>query len=299
MPTETRSNNRSYPAITCTPKRLPPNLRVQAAQKAVQINPVNHAPVQRLSSIIPGFIAQPEHIAVVTTKYWGVKGIRLTVGFLDNPEDALRSRIIQHMNAWNSTANAVFVETLGQAQVRIARQGGPNGGYWSYLGTDITSIEADQPTMNLEGFTMDTPESEFHRVVRHETGHTMGFPHEHMRQELVDKIDPDKAIKFFGDTQGWSPQEVRQQVLTPLEESSLLGTPTADPNSIMCYQIPGSITKDGQPIVGGLDIDLSDFTFAEQIYPKLINAFSVKPDSARSAGSGGQGATVLEFWPES
>jgi len=122
--------------------------------------------------------------------------------------------------------------------------------------------------MNLEAFTMATPESEFHRVVRHETGHTMGFPHEHMRRELVNKIDPDKAIAFFGQTQGWSRQEVIAQVLTPLEESSLLGTAHADPNSIMCYQIPGSLTKDGKPIVGGLDIDSQDFAFAAKIYPK-------------------------------
>jgi hypothetical protein len=291
MPNQVRSNGHPYSVITCTPKRLHPSLRIQAAQKAVQINPVNHAPVQRLSSVIPGFIALPEHIAVLTTKYWGAQGVRLTVGFLDGPEAALRSRILQHMNAWNATANALFVETLGQAQVRIARQGGPNGGYWSFLGTDILSIEADQPTMNLEGFTMDTPESEFHRIVRHQTGHTMGFPHAHLRQELVDHIDPEKAIKFFGQTQGWSPEEVRQQVLTPLEESSLLGTPTADPNSIMCYQIPGSITKDGQPIVGGLDIDLSDFVFAEKIYPKVITGLSVKASSAAaSAGSGAEGA---------
>ena len=182
----------------------------------------------------------------------------MTVSFLDGPEAALRSRILQHMNAWNATANALFVETSGQAQVRIARQDGLNGGFWSFLGTDILSIEADQPTMNLEGFTMDTPESEYHRVVRHETGHTMGFPHEHMRKELVDKIDPEKAIEFFGRTQGWSPDEVRQQVLTPLETSSLLGTPTADPNSIMCYQIPGSITKDGQPIVVSHSVPLGE-----------------------------------------
>jgi hypothetical protein len=298
MPSKTQSTSHPYSPLTCTPKRLDPSLRIQAAQKAVQINPINHAPVQRLSSVIPGFVALPEHIAVVTTKYWGAQGVMLTVGFLDGPEAALRSRILQHMNAWSATANVVFVETLGQAQVRIARQDGLNGGFWSFLGTDILSIEADQPTMNLEGFTMDTLESEFHRVVRHETGHTMGFPHEHMRQELVDKIDPAKAIEFFGRTQGWSPEEVRQQVLTPLEESSLLGTPTADPNSIMCYQIPGSITKDGQPIVGGLDIDPSDFTFAQSIYPKVITGFSVKKSSAAaSAGSGdeGGGATVLEF----
>jgi hypothetical protein len=265
---------------------------LQAAQKAAQINPVNYAPVHRLSMVIPGFIAQPEHIAVLTTKYWGAQGVRLTVGFLDNPEAALRNHILEHMNAWSTTANVLFVETAGQAQVRIARQDGANGGFWSFLGTDILSIEDDQPTMNLEGFTMETLESEFHRVVRHETGHTMGFPHEHMRQELVDKIDPEKAIEFFGDTQGWSPEEVRQQVLTPLEKSSLLGTPDADPNSIMCYQIPGSITRDGQPIVGGLDIDPSDFAFAAKIYPKPITASAATSVDSAAVGVG---ATVLDF----
>ena len=125
--------------------------------------------------------------------------------------------------------------------------------------------------MNLEAFTMNTPESEFHRVVRHETGHTLGFPHEHMRKALVALIDPDKAIAYFMETQGWSEAEVRAQVLTPLEESSLLGT-TPDPKSIMCYQIPGEITKSGKPIVGGTDISPLDFSFVSTIYPKQKSA---------------------------
>jgi hypothetical protein len=53
-------------------------------------------------------------------------------------------------------------------------------GYWSYLGTDIRLIPWNRPTMNLQGFTMNTSESEYKRVVRHETGHTLGFPHEHI-----------------------------------------------------------------------------------------------------------------------
>ena len=127
---------------------------------------------------------------------------------------------------------------------------------------------------------MSTPESEYHRVVRHETGHTLGFPHEHMRKLLVDKIDPAKAIAFFERTQGWSEEEVRQQVLTPLEESSLLGT-TPDPKSIMCYQIPGELTKDGKPIIGGEDIDASDAGFAAKIYPK--KGTPVKPKTKAKA----------------
>jgi hypothetical protein len=96
----------------------------------------------------------------------------------------------------------------------------------------------------------------------------------------VDKIDPAKAIAFFERTQGWSEEEVRQQVLTPLEESSLLGT-TPDPKSIMCYQIPGEITKDGKPIIGGKDIDASDAGFAAKIYPK--KGTPVKPKTKAKA----------------
>src|SRR5438128_4034233 len=259
--------------IVCTPKSLPKNLLVSAARKAVEINPANHPSSAHIARALAGMPAAPARIAVLIGKRWHTAGVRLTVGFLDNPPADLRARIIAHMNAWAKTANVQFTETKTDPQVRIARASSPPdvSGYWSYLGTDILSIPAHEPTMNLEAFTMHTPESEFHRVVRHETGHTLGFPHEHMRRELVQKIDPDKAIAIFGTTQGWTPEEVRQQVLTPLEDSSLLGTTHADPHSIMCYQIPGNLTKDHKPIVGGLDIDSRDYAFAKSIYPKAVH----------------------------
>jgi len=252
--------------IVCLPKRLPRNLWVSAAQTASEINPLNHPPINRLMLVAKGFSPTKQNIAVLTTKYWGNKGVNLTVGFLDNPPKDLRSRIDVHMNAWNETANVQFVQTSTDPQVRIARL--PGDGHWSYLGTDVLSIAKKETTMNLDSFTMNTPESEYRRVVRHETGHTLGCPHEHMRRALVNLIDPQKAIAFFGQTQGWDPAMVRAQVLTPLEESSLLGTAQSDPNSIMCYQIPGIITKKGKPIVGGRDIDKSDSTFMASIYPK-------------------------------
>ena len=258
------------PAIVCLPKPLPKKLIISAAEKATEINPLNHPPINRLIGVVENFVPDKMSIAVMTKKYWGVKGVKLTVGFLDNPPADLRARILSHMNAWSKTANVTFVQTQTDPQVRIART--PGDGYWSYLGTDILSIDKNEPTMNLESFTMQTPESEFHRVVRHETGHTLGSPHEHMRRELVKLIDVNKAIDFFGITQGWSPEMVKQQVLTPIEEGSLRGTAHADPNSIMCYQIPGQITKSGQPIIGGSDIDKSDFSFMALIYPKLKSA---------------------------
>ncbi len=259
-----------YPILVCTPRQPPEHLVVPAAQTAARVNPLNHPPPQVVARALgPGPIS-PERIAVLVDRKWPATGVKLTVGFLDDPPTDLRKRILLHMNAWAKTANVTFTEARTDPQVRIARASAPEevAGYWSYLGTDVLHIPKGKPTMNLQEFTMATPESEYHRVVRHETGHTLGFPHEHMRRELVEKIDPEKAIEYFGRTQGWSPDEVRAQVLTPIEESSLLGTPHADPRSIMCYQIPGFLTKDGKPIVGGKDIDAKDYAFAGSIYPK-------------------------------
>ncbi|MGA8600321.1 MAG: hypothetical protein WB663_02830, partial [Beijerinckiaceae bacterium] len=52
--------------------------------------------------------------------------------------------------------------------------------------------------------------------------------------------------------------------------ASLWGTDRFDQNSIMCYQLPGTITKDGQPILGGYDIDESDLAFMAKVYPKTL-----------------------------
>ncbi|MEO6214803.1 MAG: M12 family metallopeptidase [Sphingomonas sp.] len=254
--------------IACTPKGLDPSMRLHAAENAISVNPLNRAPVERLMKVMPGLTVVHPYIAVLTSKRWMTGGVDLSVSFLDNPDQALRERILYHMNAWSETANVRFRETGESGQVRIARAGGQQGGYWSYLGTDILLIDGAEQTMNLEGFTMNTRDEEFYRVVRHETGHTLGFPHEHMRGELVEEIDREKAITYYMATQGWSREEVIAQVLTPIEESSLLGTAHADPHSIMCYQIPAQLTLHGDAIPGGADIDSSDKAFAAACYPK-------------------------------
>lgn len=253
----------------CQPIELDESERIAAAQKAIEVNPLNAPQAAHLAAL--GFTPSPSQLAVMTSKFWGAGGVHLTVGFMDNPPAELRARLLLHMNAWSKTANVRFVESNVNPQVRIARGGATAtrpGGFWSNLGTDVLLIPANTQTMNLEGFTMSTPESEFHRVVRHETGHTLGFPHEHLRRELVARIDVKKAIAFFERTQHWNEQKVRAQVLTPIEDAALLRTRVADQLSIMCYQLPGEIMKDGRPIIGGLDIDPTDFAFAAQVYPK-------------------------------
>ena len=254
-------------AAVCVPKSLPSRMTVAAAQTARLVNPVNAPPPafgQMAAGTLNDIVSDPLRIALLTSKYWGPAPRRLAVSFLEHPDAALRARILSHMNAWSRTGCVSFVETSGVGQVRISLLG---SGYWSYLGTDILHIPSGRATMNLQGFSMNTPESEYRRVVRHETGHTLGFPHEHMRQALVARIDRQRAYDFFWRTQRWDPATVDAQVLTPLNEMSLMATP-ADQTSIMCYQLPGSITRDGRPILGGTDINPTDSTFAGRIYPR-------------------------------
>ncbi len=265
MKIKDKSGN-DFPLRICHLRMLPKNLWGIAAKNAIDVNPLNRLPFESYISATPSDSIERERLSVMTQKYWRSGGVLLTVGFLDNPSSELRTKILAHMNAWGKTANVSFTETDANSQVRINRLDGD--GHWSYLGTDILSIPTNRATMNLDSFTMNTPDSEFNRVVRHETGHTMGFPHEHMRRELVDKLDIDKAIKFYGETQGWTKEEVYQQVLIPLEDNSIFGTVNADSESIMCYQLPGTITKDGNPIIGGLDINEQDYEFAAKVYPK-------------------------------
>lgn len=253
--------------ICCTPKFLKPELLLESARVARETNPLNHPrELIRASALEPAMAPTPERIAVMTSKWWKAGGKTFSVKFLDTSEGALKAKILSHMNAWSSVCNVAFRESSDSgADVRIARE---NDGYWSYVGTDILLIPHGQPTMNLEAFTVNTPEAEYRRVVRHETGHTIGCPHEHMRKQIIKKIDRAKAIEFYRQTQGWTEAQTVRQVLTPLSDSSILGTPDTDRTSIMCYQIPASITKDGNAIPGGTDIDTIDAAFMGSIYPR-------------------------------
>jgi hypothetical protein len=267
--------------IACTPRALPPRLQQGAAELARRVNPVNAPLLGAAAGLFDDTPLDPMRIAVLTAKYWGPRPRRLTVSFMEQTSAALRDRILGHLNAWSARSCISFAYTAGVGQVRISR--GP-GGYWSYLGTDVLLIPANRPTMNLEGFTLNTSEREYRRVVRHEAGHTLGCPHEHMRKALVDRIDRNKAYAYFWQTQGWNRAMVDQQVLTPLSEASIMGTP-ADQTSIMCYQLPGSITKDGQPILGGADINATDHAFIGRIYPRpgaSMHQYTADHDAASS-----------------
>ena len=152
------------PDIGCVLKQLPERLLVKAAQTATRINPANGVNITAMAGLgaslgVSDDVMDPLRIAVLTAKYWGPQPRQLTVSFMETTPADLRARVVGHLNAWSRSGSISFVATRGRP-VRISRGG---GGYWSYLGTDILHIPPSQQTMNLESFTMSTPEAEFRR----------------------------------------------------------------------------------------------------------------------------------------
>lgn len=261
-----QSKNGKY--IGCSVKELPQKELYAASQLAISINPANRPPEAMMAKI--GTPTDKLAIAVLSSKFLGSEGVKWRVGFMSRASAALQDKILSHFNAWAEYCNTTFEITSGavsSAEIRISLGG---SGYWSFLGSDVLHIPKNQPTMNLQGFSLNTSEAEYRRVVRHEVGHSIGCPHEHMRKSIVNRLDEAKTISYFQRTQGWSAQETQQQVLTPLEDSSIMGTTTAEDTSVMCYGLPASITRDGRPIVGGTDITVTDAAFMGKLYPKTI-----------------------------
>ncbi len=256
MPAKTK---KSPVFVPCCELCLPPELAAEGMRCAAAENPANVPPAAGLGAL------PVARVAMLTAKYWGPKGLAdVGVQFLEQTAQATKTKILAFANKWGQYGNIRYRETTQTGDVRLTLAG---GGYASYVGTDNRAIPSTQPTMWLQGFTASTSDAEYDRVVTHEFGHQVGLIHEHKRPDLVKKLDPQKAIKYYRQTQGWTQQQVIQQVLSPENEAELTSTPVED-TSVMCYTVPGTVTYDGKSIPGGSKITASDGAFVARQYPK-------------------------------
>lgn len=235
----------------------------------------------------PGMV---NHLALLKDKQWKGNGVRLRVTFIDKPVPnlPLRQKIVKAMNTWSEFCNVRFtlVDDLIGPEVRISFTGKIDGvdhpGYWSKVGTDILNADYRHPTMMLTNFEVKSKQSDwyFRRTVPHETGHTLGFMHEHLRPELVDRIDEKKAIEYYGRPPNkWSPTRTKGNVLKPLDMSLYNATAEADVHSIMCYSIDKAILKPGTGgIYGGDEFTKWDKEHSASIYPYRKLPYNLKFD---------------------
>ncbi len=193
-------------------------------------------------------------------KFWPA-GQVLKVRFL-NGSTSLQNRVLNYAKTWSNHANVTFVKvTAGTAEIRV-RFG--NVGHNSYVGTDNLLIAPNLQTMNLQ-LTDNSSDVDVRRVSLHEFGHALGLKHEHQNPFANISWDKPKVYAYYASTQGWSQQMVDAQVLNKHTYESTQHT-SLDPQSIMSYSIPASLTTNGFSIPWNTELSVIDKEFLGKMY---------------------------------
>lgn len=165
-----------------------------------------------------------------------------------------------------------YVLDRNDADVRIAF--GYSSSSWSNLGTSARSIPKSTYTMH---FGWDISDQGQRGTAEHEIGHALGFDHEHQHPNSLLQWDTKAVIEQFKATQGWSEQQVYEQVINRIQ-GPWTGLPW-NPKSIMHYPFPAAlITAPPEQHANGVpynsQIHPDDLKAALLLYPPLS-----KPDS--------------------
>jgi hypothetical protein len=197
---------------------------------------------------------------IVLGKLWP-NGSKLHVRFMGGT--AAQQAIAKEQALWwTQHANLTFeFDNAPNAEIRITFDS--SDGAWSYVGTDASTIPANQPTMNLGFLDGGT--------AAHEFGHAIGLAHEHQNPAGGIEWNEEVVLRdLSGPPNSWNPEQIRHNVLDKYSADQIRGT-DFDRDSIMLYFFPDTWVKSGRGtkennVLSNLD---QQFIASAQAYPRV------------------------------
>lgn len=135
----------------------------------------------------------------------------------------------------------------------------PNKGSFSLIGKQCLTEPKNSETLNFAWADVGT--------FIHEFMHALGAIHEHQNPQ-GNQIDWDKSkvYKWAEETQGWNEKVTDKNIIDKYKLEQLNGS-IYDPNSIMLYFYPASLTLNNKGTEQNLRMSLNDMIWLSKIYP--------------------------------
>jgi hypothetical protein len=152
----------------------------------------------------------------------------------------------------------VFIDDPKESEIRIAFDAAQ--GAWSLLGTDcLSETDHTQPTMNLGWFDVAT--------TIHEFLHALGLIHEHQNpKDNLIQWNKKAVYKWAEQTQGWNESTTYHNIIEKYDSNQINGS-VYDPESIMLYFFPASLTLNNKGTQQNLKLSAYDVQYLNSVYP--------------------------------
>ncbi|KOC12867.1 hypothetical protein AFLA70_332g001031 [Aspergillus flavus AF70] len=238
----------------------------EAIADSIHINPRNGTLGLPIAG--SGMDQRKPRLAMMVGKFWK-PGSELRIAFMSGTPWQ-HDQVKKFAPIWTQYANLKFkfVDYDKSSPPDILINFDPSRGSNSYLGTDSAGVaRRGRHSMNLGWINEKTGENARRSTILHEFGHALGAVHEHSSPRAEINWNKEAVYaRYSGPPSKWDKAKIDHNVLRKIPDKYTKAT-EFDPDSIMLYGFPGSLTMDGKGTERKYFLSARDKEFMRFIYP--------------------------------